>query len=175
MPILTRTTKSYLAALLLLICAAFSVTGSVAPKAALRSYATLLPEVTVVGHRPTTPPLPVMVSATVYYPTGDPTFDGTPVFNKALKHLNWCAVSPDMLRKGGWRMGDTLLVVGGNLPANLKGLYVLHDLTCGRHNRKCKRHYGIQNRIDLLVPKGSHSDRWDSIQVRRFTINELTL
>ena len=105
------------------------------------------------------------VSATVYYPTGQPTYDGTAIIRKAIPHLAWCAISPDVLRKSGWHMGDTLLVSGGQLPCYFKGLYVLHDLT----NRR------LRNRVDILVPAGSYSDRWDKVKIRRFTINELRL
>lgn len=103
------------------------------------------------------------LSATVYYPTGDPTYDGSTIYVPAIKHLAWCALSRDVLVSTGWRMGDTLLVYG-SLPRTMQGFYILHDKTNDR----------LRRRIDILMPAGSYSDRWDNVQVRKFTLKELT-
>ena len=114
----------------------------------------------------TIPQLPLEVtevSATVYYPTGQPTFDGSKVpTGKALSATRWCALSHDLLRSTGWHYGDTVLVYRKNLPDQHWGLYILHD----------KTHSRLRNRIDLLVPNHTYSDRWDGVQVRKFTVND---
>lgn len=108
----------------------------------------------------------VEVSATVYYPTGQPTFDGTRLpQGKALSKVRWCALSHDLLRTTNWQYGDTLLVYGKKLPQSLWGLYILHD----------KTHHRLFNRIDLLTPTGTYSDRWDGVWVRKFTLNDQKL
>lgn len=105
------------------------------------------------------------VSATVYYPTGDLTYDGTATpRGKALSNTRWCALSHDLLRMTGWEWGDTVLVYGKNLPNKHWGLYILHD----------KTHSRLRNRIDLLVPNHTYSDKWDGVLVRKFTLKDPT-
>lgn len=120
-----------------------------------------LPEVTVIGHAQ---PSTFSLSVTGYYPTGNLTYDGTTIVNRHIPPLRWCAISPDMLAKTGWQMGDTLLV-SGNAPRGQCGLYMLHDLTNER----------LHNSLDLLVPAGTPAARWNNVKVRRFTLSELAI
>ena len=133
----------------------------------------LMPNPSPIPCPPTPDPIPVVlkaqglevreVSATVYYPTGDPTYDGTTTpKGKALSTTRWCALSHDLLRLTGWQWGDTVLVYGKNLPNQHWGLYILHD----------KTHSRLRNRIDLLVPNHTYSDKWDGVLVRKFTLKD---
>lgn len=112
-----------------------------------------------VGYSP--PATFLVVSATVYYPTGNPTFDGSKVpEGKALTKTRWCALTHDLLRKTGWQYGDSVLVCGKHLPRKHWGIYILRD----------KTHSRLRNRVDLLVPEGTYSTKYNGTLIRRFTL-----
>ena len=89
--------------------------------------------------------------ATKYHPgmggAGWVTASGARIDNKKLKRyeIRWVALSHDMFRECGFRMGDTIEVECERIEA-LNGLWIVKD----KMGRRLKR------RIDFLLPKGDN-------------------
>ena len=89
--------------------------------------------------------------ATKYHPgmggAGWVTASGARIDNKRLKayEIRWVALSPDMFRQCGFRMGDTIVVESGRVE-KLNGKWVVKDKMGPRTRR----------RIDFLLPKGDN-------------------
>lgn len=91
------------------------------------------------------------VRATKYHPgmggAGWVTASGARIDNRRLKayEIRWVALSPDMFRECGFRMGDTINVVSERVE-KLNGKWVVKDKMGPRTRR----------RIDFLLPKGDN-------------------
>ncbi|MBP5498014.1 MAG: hypothetical protein J6X81_01415 [Muribaculaceae bacterium] len=89
------------------------------------------------------------LKATKYHPgrggAGWVTASGERIDNYRLKRyeIKWVALSHDMFRNHGYRLGDTIMVTCERVP-NLNGKWVVKDKMGPR----------LRNRIDFLLPLG---------------------
>lgn len=89
--------------------------------------------------------------ATKYHPgmggAGWVTASGSRIDNVRLKNyeIRWVALSPDMFRQYGFKMGDTIIVQCDRVP-KLEGKWVVKDRMGAR----------LRKRIDFLLPRGDN-------------------
>lgn len=92
----------------------------------------------------------ISVRATKYHPgrrgVGHVTASGDRINMKKLRNyeIRWVAMSPDLFRNHGFKLGDTIKVTCKN--PKVSGLWVIKD-------RMSKR---MHNYLDFLVPYGDH-------------------
>ena len=98
--------------------------------------------------------------ATKYHPgmggAGWVTASGARIDNKKLKRyeIRWVALSHDMFRECGFRMGDTIEVTCDRVP-KLNGKWVVKDRMGRRTHMK----------IDFLLPRGDDHDFHSRVNV----------
>jgi hypothetical protein len=90
----------------------------------------------------------------VYYPTGNPTADGSIIPNNYKRRTHgWVAISRDLLKD--YSMGDSLIVEG--ISEDVDGIYVIKD----------KTHPRIKRTIDILVKPGKLLGKWNNVKIRK--------
>jgi 3D (Asp-Asp-Asp) domain-containing protein len=100
------------------------------------------------------------VTATIYYPTGNPTASGSRIKKDyKMETHRWCALSRDLLARWGgeFEYGDTIVVSG--IRDDVDGIFIVHDTM----NKRYKR------RIDLLVRRANPLfNKWDNVTIRKY-------
>ena len=100
------------------------------------------------------------VTATKYHPgmggAGWVTASGSRIDNNKLKNyeIKWVALSHDLFKKLGVRMGDEVIIECSN--EKLNGVWIVKDKMAPR----------LRNHIDILLPKGDNMNFHGPIKVQ---------
>ena len=105
----------------------------------------------------------VTVTATKYHPgmggAGWVTASGSRIDNNKLRNyeIKWIALSHDLFKKLGVKMGDEVIIECSN--EKLNGVWVVKDKMAPR----------LRNHIDILLPKGDNMNftRPIKVQIRK--------